>query len=182
MTKLKNPKLRTPKVDIKGLAAFTLVELLVVITVVGVLTAAIIGILNSQGLYRRGRDSQRLSDLQKVQGALERYFVDYSKYPTSPDWNNVNSALAALNPTYLTSFPQDPKETTPTTDPCRAGAQSYFYRTASNDKVYFLVTIMETEEAASKSLCSSAGICLSSPSRRTCYVAASSKGETLLTP
>ena len=73
--------------------AFTLVELLIVITVIGVLTAAIIGILNSQGLYRRGRDSQRLSDLQKIQGALERYFIDYSEYPTSPSWNSVQSAL-----------------------------------------------------------------------------------------
>lgn len=160
--------------------AFTLVELLIVITVIGVLTAAIIGILNSQGLYRRGRDSQRLSDLQKIQGALERYFIDYSEYPTSPSWNSVQSALEALIPTYLTSFPQDPNEGAPPlpTDPCIATTPTYFYRTASDDKVYFLVAIMETEEAASKSPCSDAGICLSDP-WRVCYVAASSKGETL---
>ena len=49
---------------------FTLVELLIVITILAALTAAVVVVLNPMELIAQGRDAQRMSDLKTVQEAL----------------------------------------------------------------------------------------------------------------
>ena len=49
---------------------FTLVELLVVITILAALAAAVVVVLNPMELLAQARDSQRMSDLDTVQDAL----------------------------------------------------------------------------------------------------------------
>ena len=49
---------------------FTLVELLVVITILAALAAAVVVVLNPMELLAQGRDAQRMSDLDTVQDAL----------------------------------------------------------------------------------------------------------------
>ncbi len=53
--------------------SFTLVELLVVVGIIAILSAAVIVLLNPTELLKRGRDSQRISDLKSIQTVIERY-------------------------------------------------------------------------------------------------------------
>lgn len=64
---------------IKMKKGFTLVELLVVMSIIGVLAAVGLGSFTSA--QTRGRDAERKSDLKQVSHALELYYADYGKYP-----------------------------------------------------------------------------------------------------
>lgn len=55
---------------------FTLVELLVVIGILAILTAAVVIILNPAELLRQARDSQRFTDLDAVRNAISLYLAD----------------------------------------------------------------------------------------------------------
>ena len=65
----------------KQISAFTLVELLVVMSIIGVLAA--IGLTSFTTAQMRGRDVQRKSDLKQTANALELYYADYGSYPDS---------------------------------------------------------------------------------------------------
>lgn len=60
---------------------FTLVELLIVIGILAVLATATVLVLNPAQLFAQARDSQRISDLSAVQGAINLYLSTVS----SPD-------------------------------------------------------------------------------------------------
>lgn len=60
--------------------AFTLVELLVVMAILGVLVALVAG--NFRNAQIRGRDAQRKSDLKQLAHSLELFYADYGKYPS----------------------------------------------------------------------------------------------------
>jgi prepilin-type N-terminal cleavage/methylation domain-containing protein len=71
---------------------FTLVELLVVITIIGVLSSTVLAGMSSA--RERSRDAARISQLREVQKALEIYYVRNGSYPNwslsvpgSPDAN-----------------------------------------------------------------------------------------------
>lgn len=66
--------------------AFTLIELLIVISVIGILSAIIIASLNNA--RARARDAKRMVDLKNIQTALEMYYMEHGKYPSS---NGVGS-------------------------------------------------------------------------------------------
>lgn len=102
---------------------FTLVELLVVITILGIL--ATIGLVAFASAQARGRDTQRKSDLKQIASALELYYSDYGKYPdsdggkikgcpstTSSDciWGATGSQsdFTDLRTTYFAALPKDP--------------------------------------------------------------------------
>lgn len=88
---------RSPK---KG---FTLVELLVTISIIGILS--VIGMVAYSSVLRQGRDSKRQSDLRSIQSALEQYYADQFYYPAGI---TVGSALTAGGKTYLNTIPSDP--------------------------------------------------------------------------
>lgn len=52
-------------------ASFTLVELLVVIGILAILTAAVVIVLNPAELLRQGRDSSRMTDLANIQKGMQ---------------------------------------------------------------------------------------------------------------
>jgi prepilin-type N-terminal cleavage/methylation domain-containing protein len=88
---------------------FTLVELLVVITIISVLSA--IGIVSFQMVLKNGRDARRQSDLGSIQSALEQYHTDQFYYPqTLPAgaFQNDNQSK-----TYLNMIPRDPQTDSP---------------------------------------------------------------------
>src|SRR3989338_4058187 len=66
-------------------SGFTLVELLVVISVIGLLASVILVSLNSA--RTKARDSRRKADLAQITKALELYYDTYGGYPTSA-WND----------------------------------------------------------------------------------------------
>lgn len=63
-------------------AGFTIVELLIVIVVIAILAA--ITIVAYNGIQQRSRDAIRVSDLKGVQKALELFYIDQGRYPTTP--------------------------------------------------------------------------------------------------
>lgn len=85
---------------------FTLVELLVVVVVIA--TIASIGIPTLNSITTRGRDTQRLSDLKKIQSSIEQYYLDQQFYPQT-----ISSGQAISSPqgskSYLATVPKDPK-------------------------------------------------------------------------
>ena len=61
---------------IKG---FTLIELLVVITIIGILATGATAVYTSQ--IQKARDSNRVTDIKSLQGAVEQAYADLSEYP-----------------------------------------------------------------------------------------------------
>jgi len=68
-------------------SGFTIVELLIVIVVIGVLAA--ITIVAYNGIQSRGRDVQRLTEMDRFKKALEIYYVDNGVYPECTAGDNV---------------------------------------------------------------------------------------------
>lgn len=65
---------------------FTLIELLVVTLIVGVL-ATLVGMTYS-GVQSKNRNSRRQAHINVVQGKLETYYVEKSRYPTLAQLNS----------------------------------------------------------------------------------------------
>lgn len=57
---------------------FTLLELLIVITILAVLSSVVVIVLNPAELLKRARDSQRISDLSSIKTAISYYLVNTS--------------------------------------------------------------------------------------------------------
>lgn len=91
---------------------FTLVELLVVITIIAVLSA--IAMISYSNVLKTSRDSKRLSDLKLIQSALEEYHADQIYYPMPAEFV-VNNPLKNPNGsrTYLNNIPADPLSSNP---------------------------------------------------------------------
>lgn len=85
---------------------FTLVELLVVVSLIGVLSTLVLANLNSA--RERARDSQRKSDLRNIQTALRMYYNDASSYPLAAalPWGAVWTGASGA--TYMNTLPKDP--------------------------------------------------------------------------
>lgn len=89
--------------------AFTLIELLIVVAIIGILAAiAVPNFLNAQ---LRAKVTRAFSDMESLAKALDMYFLDRNDFPPS---NYVESYPKRVfrrltTPTsYITGFPQDP--------------------------------------------------------------------------
>jgi general secretion pathway protein G len=67
--------------------AFTLLELLVVISILGILVAVILP--NLVGVRARARDSALKNDIRQLKTALRMYYNDNQKYPPSDGSGNI---------------------------------------------------------------------------------------------
>jgi len=105
--------------------AFTLIELLVVIAIIGLLAS--ISIISLNNARAKARDAKRVADAKQVSTALELFFSDAGRYPTSTDF--VNNQLIYSGTTYLANFPTAP---TPPDGTCNAGTNQFSY-TQNND-------------------------------------------------
>ncbi len=107
----------------KKKTGFTLIEMLVIITIVGVF--ATLGVVALQVSQTRSRDAQRKSDLEKIKVALEEYYNDKGCYPDAGAFANCGST--ELSP-YLRVIPCDPRTGEPYVYEPLAGATCSGYR------------------------------------------------------
>ncbi len=89
---------------------FTLIEMLVVIAIIGGLSALLLP--NYMDVRSRGKDAQRKNDLKTLQKALEMYRQD-QKAPTPPVFPTAIPAsgtawIGTSNNQYLGKMPSDP--------------------------------------------------------------------------
>jgi prepilin-type N-terminal cleavage/methylation domain-containing protein len=96
-------------------SGFTLVELLVVMSIIGTLTAIAIPALAVQ--RRKSVDAQMKSDLRAVAGRMETYFADFNSYPTTV---TMSGSTATLPGGYVTKL--DTGDTVSVTTPARTGS------------------------------------------------------------
>jgi prepilin-type N-terminal cleavage/methylation domain-containing protein len=95
---------------LKSRAGFTLIEILVVITIIGILLAAGgAAFINAQ---RSARDSERFKEITAIQDALEQYYAANGAYTAA----NTASTLAGLATAVGSStyFPSGSVPTAPT--------------------------------------------------------------------
>lgn len=88
---------------------FTLIEIVVVITVIGILGAIVLA--NMQGGKAKGRDTQRVSDIEQVRLALRLLRdANSSDYPTYNDGIEIGtgSAFDSRIQRYVTGTIKDP--------------------------------------------------------------------------
>jgi len=81
----------------KNLKAFTLVEMLIVIVIIGILIAALLPRL--QGAQAMARDTHRQSALSQIGAAVVSYQMQLGKWP-----NEVSSASGAVKTSALTGL------------------------------------------------------------------------------
>ncbi len=66
-------------------AGFTMIELLVVISVIGVLAVAVLSSINPIEQINKGRDTRTRSDAAQLINAVDRYFSIHEEYPWNTD-------------------------------------------------------------------------------------------------
>lgn len=135
--------------SIKG---FTLVELIVVISLIAVLALGVISITNPVLQFQKVRDSKRKFDLKQITTLLNLYYNDHGKFPPAGSCAggtqcNVSSIsgtgwIPALVPQYAAKIPVDPVNTAD--KPWITGNYSYSYGNVSLDgQTYDLTTQLE---------------------------------------
>lgn len=88
----------------KTQAAFTLLEILVVISIIGILVA--LGTAAFSTTQKKSRDARRQADIKAVQGGLEQYYAKNNAYPI--DLNEAND-----NTIFPAGLPSDPRDVSP---------------------------------------------------------------------
>ncbi len=100
---------------------FTMIELLVVIVILGILS--VVGLGSFSAAQMKARDSRRKTDIRAISDALEVYYNDFGRYPSSDGNGGIMGcgvdAVQACSPgtiwqnstngtTYMVQIPQDP--------------------------------------------------------------------------
>jgi prepilin-type N-terminal cleavage/methylation domain-containing protein len=127
----------------KGRKGFTLVELLVVVSIIGILSTLSNVSVNIARV--RARDAKRKADMAQVKLALYLYYDDNLQFPDADElpenaianWNNILVPALNGNPpefVYMVLVPKDPLNKTP---------HFYGYNTLRNDQEFVLSYYLE---------------------------------------
>ena len=81
----------------KSKKGFTLVELMIVITVIAILMT--IAVASFTRVQKQSRDTKRKGDMRTIATALQAYFTENTAYP---------GILGSLTPTYIPVVPVEP--------------------------------------------------------------------------
>lgn len=123
-------------------SGFTLVELLVVVSIISIL--AIIGLTIYTGVQKGARDAKRKADLHAISQALEQYKTANNKYPTAvagsdwssqPGWTAANYGLTG----YIQELPKDPQNID--LGGCDTVQNCHLYHYCSSDGTYYVVAV-----------------------------------------
>jgi prepilin-type N-terminal cleavage/methylation domain-containing protein len=99
---------------------FTIVELLIVIVVIGILAALVVTTFT--GIQKKGRDTERQTDIKAIHGQVEAYYAQNGKYPTLANLNDTSSGgfLQTSMKGLDTDALYDPKQAASDTTPVAA--------------------------------------------------------------
>jgi general secretion pathway protein G len=87
---------------------FTLIEILVVATIIGLLAA--VAATSYSSLTKNARDARRKTDLQNIAGAFEQYRSNNNSYPTLVTITCSSGSITdSSGRTYMSTIPIDPK-------------------------------------------------------------------------
>lgn len=145
---------------------FTLLELLLVIALIAILSTFVIA--TGRESFKRGRDTQRKSDIKNVASALDIFYSDYGIYPASDGAGAIlacpYSAITSSGTPcvwgtsefsddqgtiYFNRLPTDPDE-----------SQSYYYEPSATQDSFVIYTDLEIEgDADSAKLGCTGGTC-----------------------
>jgi general secretion pathway protein G len=88
--------------------SFTLIEILVVATIIGLLAAG--AAVSYSQFSKQSRDAKRKADLEQIRAALEMYRSNNNSYPTTITISCSSSGgITDASNTYLSQIPKDPK-------------------------------------------------------------------------
>ncbi|MFH0852640.1 MAG: type II secretion system protein [bacterium] len=143
------------------IAAFTLLELLVVVAIIGILAAATFAVLSSA--RAKSRDARRIMDLKQITTALEFFYNKYTRYPITAGqtywdghWMNFQTCLQTGSgcgftitdyETSMPKVPQDPSDSDPNS---ANNGITYYYSYSSpacSDQAYILRAQLETNHS-----------------------------------
>ncbi len=100
--------------------SFTLIEILVVATIIVLMTAT--AVVTYSVFLKQSRDAKRKTDLSQVSSALEMYRSNNDTYPVGSVYATTLSVLTTPV-TYIQSLPTDPK----------SSSYSYYYTGSASD-------------------------------------------------
>lgn len=142
-----------------GSSGFTLVELLTVVGIIGILIIGTLTVLDPFSQFQKANDAKRKADLSQIQKALETYFQDNNKYPSSSsDFKIIKLDSTPANwgspfTPYMTLLPKDPKP-----------QRNYVYY--STGQSYYLYASLERNNDLA--LCNKGNPCPNLPSGASC--------------
>ncbi|MDD5547545.1 MAG: prepilin-type N-terminal cleavage/methylation domain-containing protein [Candidatus Pacebacteria bacterium] len=120
------------KQSLKSQKGFTLIEVLVVVSIIGLLASVFL--VGLSGFRARGRDSRRVADLKSIQNGLELYYSKNNSYPTTVEgYAILAGADAGLG---ISKVPMDPKTET-----------AYDYIACDSEQSYTLRATLDTTDA-----------------------------------
>ncbi|PKM91298.1 hypothetical protein CVU82_01720 [Candidatus Falkowbacteria bacterium HGW-Falkowbacteria-1] len=107
---------------VKFLHGFTLIELLVVIAIIGIL--ATLAVVALQQARSRARDSKRVADIKQAQTALELFYNENGRYPTTEEWESGSIVSSSTGEVFMYNIPVAP---TPADGDCSGPENDYTY-------------------------------------------------------
>ena len=113
--------------------SFTLTELLVVVSIIGLLSSVVLASLNNA--RAKARDTTRISDLKQLQLALALYYDKNGSYPGAQNtvytsaqasWITTDPLTTLVTQGFISKLPVDPKNT-PANNFNYTGSTNYSY-------------------------------------------------------
>ncbi len=106
---------------VKECKGFSMIEMITVMAIMGIILTLVT--VNVNKIRIDSRNAKRISDMQELKTALERYYSDSASYPTSSagfGWDGVTSCwgyatpdwIKGIAPNYIAKLPSDPKKNT----------------------------------------------------------------------
>jgi prepilin-type N-terminal cleavage/methylation domain-containing protein len=152
-----------------GQHGFTIVELLITIVIVAILAS--LTVTAYSGMQQRGRDSQRVNDMNVIVKALEMYKIQAGTYPATGSTNTISGwEVSSINPDqFLSSIKTTGITSTIPVDPTNNSTSSlsgflyryYRYTAGTNGcdvaRGDYYILVIGKAESASGQLSSSPG-------------------------
>ena len=115
---------------------FTLIEMLIVITIIALLASLIL--VGMGGARAKTRDSRRVADLHNMMNALELYYAKNAYYPQDiGSWTDLETVLVGAG-IGVSRIPKDPLVST---------GRTYEYRVSGDYQDYVLGVLLEQDDA-----------------------------------